>query len=139
MLRAYEAAVIELSVGAGLATVLLVIAFAMTGDEIQPLRPLVPRRLSYTLILAAVLLLLLLLPPHIESEAPASDAPFAVILWQQRGMDTVLQIALIFIGLATLLGLLDEGRSANTEAEADEVDETDAQTAQPSLEEEMMV
>ena len=45
-LGAHEVAVIELSVGAGLVTVLMVFAIAIAGEDAMSLPPLVPRWLA---------------------------------------------------------------------------------------------
>jgi hypothetical protein len=46
------------------------------------------------------------------------EPAFGVILWEQRAADVLLQIALIFTGLLTVLGLLAETRAAADEARA---------------------
>ena len=56
---AQVAAVIELSVGAGLVTVLLVFAISLAGDEPQVTSSVVPTPLAFTLVVAFVLLLIL--------------------------------------------------------------------------------
>lgn len=139
MLDAREAAVIELSVGAGLTTVLLVIAIAITGDELAPRGTLVPRQIAFTLILTTILLVLLLVLPRPASEAGASDASFVVVLWQQRAADTLLQIALIFVGLLAVLRLLAGGHGADIETarEEDFAVEADAERTQPSIDPEL--
>jgi uncharacterized MnhB-related membrane protein len=139
MLGAHEAAVIELSVGAGLTTVLLVIAIAITGDELPPRSTLIPRQIAFTLTLTTILLVLLLVLPRTASEPGASDAPFAVVLWQQRAADTLLQIALIFVGLLAVLRLLAEGHGPDSEAtrEEDIAVKADAEIPHPSMDPEL--
>lgn len=135
ILDAREAAVIELSVGAGLATVLLVITITMTGDELSPRATLVPRGIAFLLIVTVILLVFLLVPPRTLSEAPDSDASFAVAVWQQRTADTLLQLALVFTGLLTVLGLLAErpALAQETAGEADTAAEDEAERNQPNM------
>lgn len=103
---AYEVAVIELSVGAGLVTVLFIFAINIAGEETMAGRPLVPKSLAWGLVCLPILLLGWLILPLIDKSAPVSDSTFADMLWQQRGLDILLQIALIGSGVLGLLGLL---------------------------------
>lgn len=109
-LGAPEVAVMELSVGAGLVTVLFVYAFAIVGemtfDDVTSL----PRPLIWFLILAISLLLGWFVYPITQAPAPAGEMPFAAMLWQQRGLDVVAQMVLIFSGVMGLLGLLSDTR-----------------------------
>jgi Predicted subunit of the Multisubunit Na+/H+ antiporter len=111
LLGAVQVAVIELSVGAGLVTVLFVFAINISGEEAMDYKPVMPRPLALGLILIAVGLtayltirgggLTLILKP-------SSDTPS--ILWSDRYLDILLQIALIFSGVLGVLGLLSEGK-----------------------------
>lgn len=107
---AAEVAVIELSVGAGLVTVLFVFAFSIVGEDSLDNLTLVPRPLVWALILLiAVLLGWFILPvAGVEtSGGPGSGGTsFAEVLWEQRGLDVLAQIVLIFSGVLGLLGLL---------------------------------
>lgn len=113
-LGAPEVAVIELSVGAGLVTVLFVFAFTITGETTLDVVTLVPRGLVWLLTLAVVLALSrLILPvqsllgPTLQTgSAMVSETDFGHMLWQQRGLDVVAQMVLIFAGVMGLLGLL---------------------------------
>jgi hypothetical protein len=101
-------AVIELSVGAGLVTVLFVFAISIAGDEPRPARPVVPPWLSVGLAGAVMLLLgwLTLGSVKVVSAEPAES--FAAVLWQERGLDVLVQIVLIFAGVLGVLALLAE-------------------------------
>ena len=111
LLGAVQVAVIELSVGAGLVTVLFVFAINISGEEAVDLKPTMPKPLAWGLVAIAIgltiyltiqrggLTLLLKAP----DEAPA-------ILWTDRYLDILLQIALIFSGVLGVLGLLSEGK-----------------------------
>ena len=111
LLGAVQVAVIELSVGAGLVTVLFVFAINISGEEAVDLKPTMPKPLAWGLVAIAIgltiyltiqrggLTLLLKAP----DETPA-------ILWTDRYLDILLQIALIFSGVLGVLGLLSEGK-----------------------------
>jgi uncharacterized MnhB-related membrane protein len=111
LLGAVQVAVIELSVGAGLVTVLFVFAINISGEEAMDLKPVMPKLLAWGLIIIAVglttyLTLLgggLALVLKVSSESPA-------VLWSDRYLDILLQIALIFSGVLGVLGLLSEGK-----------------------------
>jgi uncharacterized MnhB-related membrane protein len=113
-LGAPEVAVIELSVGAGLVTVLFVFAINIAGEEPPvTLRPLVPAPVAWILALSAIGLGAAMVLPHLRTEAaPVQGGTFATVLWQQRSLDVLLQVVLIIGGVLTVLGLLAEGRLA---------------------------
>jgi NADH:ubiquinone oxidoreductase subunit 6 (subunit J) len=103
-----EVAVIELSVGAGLVTVLFVFAINVAGEEGQLGTPVVPLWAGGTLLLvAAVLIGVLVLPGPVPAAAGPPDN-LAQVLWQARGLDLLVQMVLIFAGVLGLLGLLAE-------------------------------
>ncbi len=121
LLGAYQVAVIELSVGAGLVTVLFVFAISVAGEEAVSRRPLLPRSLAWGLVLLAVLLLGWLLLPLETREAPEAEPAFTTVLWQQRGLDVLVQVVLIFAGVLGLLGLLAEAKAPLEPTLAEEV------------------
>lgn len=108
LLDAREVAVIELSVGAGLVTVLFVFAISIAGEDAMQARPLIPKSLAWTLTILAVLLLGLLVLPSPENQPAVSEASFVVTFWQERAFDVLAQIALIFAGVLGVLGLFSE-------------------------------
>jgi uncharacterized MnhB-related membrane protein len=113
LLGAYRVAVIELSVGAGLVTVLFVFAINIAGEEAIGLRSILPRPLAWVLIGASVLLLGILILPALNIAPVAENAPgdlFTATFWQDRQLDVLLQIVLIFAGVLGVLGLLSEGK-----------------------------
>ncbi len=111
LLGAVQVAVIELSVGAGLVTVLFVFAINISGEEAMDFKPVMPRPLAWGLVAIAVGLTIYLtiqggglaLVLKATTEAPA-------VLWEDRYLDILLQIALIFSGVLGVLGLLSEGK-----------------------------
>jgi uncharacterized MnhB-related membrane protein len=106
LLGAREVAVVELSVGVGLVTVLFVFAINISGDVPSPVRPLLFRALAWLTAMAAVALLGWAAFPGPAVRSPLLEPSFQAILWDQRGMDVLLQIVLIFSGALGVLGLL---------------------------------
>lgn len=107
-LGAPQVAVMELSVGAGLVTVLFVFAFSIVGEITQDPSSLVPKPLVWAIGLAVVLLMGWFILPLTDSRSPVAIQSFSTILWEQRGLDVLAQIVLIFSGVIGLLGLLSE-------------------------------
>ena len=111
LLGAHEVAVIELSVGAGLVTVLLVYALSVVGEDALDPASVVPKPLAFAAVAACVLVLAWLALPSSATQ-PASTAietaNLSASLWQQRALDVWVQIALIFAGVLGVLGLLSE-------------------------------
>lgn len=109
LLGAPEVAVIELSVGAGLVTVLFVFAINIAGEEVMSALPVVPRPLARVLVFLSVALLAWMnfdiLGMQVDVLEPLY---FKVVLWENRLLDVLLQMALIFTGVLGVLGLLAE-------------------------------
>ncbi len=109
LLGAPYVAVIELSVGAGLVTVLFVFAINVAGEEGLSLPSLLPRWLSWSLVIAAVVLLsLMVLPNLLPLESALPGLPFKTVIWSERELDMLLQVVMIFAGVLGVLGLLSE-------------------------------
>jgi uncharacterized MnhB-related membrane protein len=106
MLGAPEVAVIELSVGAGLVTVLFVFAFSIVGELTVDMTTLLPRAQVWALVLMVSFALGWLVMPLAVEKVPASELSFASTLWRERGLDVIAQIVLIFCGVMGLIGLL---------------------------------
>ena len=115
LLGAHEIAVVELSVGAGLVTILFVFAISVAGDEAMDIRTIVPRPLAIALVLLAAVAIgwfTLGQPGLTAPVAPtAGDAPLVNALWQQRGLDVLVQIVLIFGGVLGVVGLLTDTKA----------------------------
>lgn len=111
-------AVIELSVGAGLITVLIAFAISMAEDETL-YRPVIPRWLSLLLVAAAVGALGWLLWPGLSAVQPSAttDLPFYEHVWVTRQADLMLQIVIIFAGVIGILNLLADVQTSNTQAD----------------------
>lgn len=71
MLGAVEVGVIELSVGAGLVTVLFVFAINITGEDSLDLKSLVPHSLAMMLILIGFLAILFMIIPSFGLQVTA--------------------------------------------------------------------
>ncbi len=112
-LGAPEVAVIELSVGAGLVTVLFVFAINIAGEEPPVgLRPLVPVPVAVAAVLCAVGLGAAFALPHLRAASDAVQPDrFATVLWEHRTLDVLLQVVLLIGGVLAVLGLLAEGRT----------------------------
>lgn len=101
-------AVIELSVGAGLVTVLFAFAISIAGEEPGRLRSLVPPLAAGGLALGVVLVLVGLVLPTGLAPLPESGLPLSSLIWEQRGLDVLVQLVVLFSGVLGLLGLLAE-------------------------------
>jgi len=122
LLGAPEVGVVELSVGAGLVTIIFVFAINVAGEEAVGLTSIVPRPLAWALMGVFLLLLAWLVVPSLLVPAlPRDSLQFWQALWGERQLDTVLQVILIFSGVLGSLGLLAErpegGRAENKREE----------------------
>ena len=103
-------AIVELSVGAGLVTVLFVFAINIAGDESRHQKAVLP----WPVTTGFTILFVFLLGWFLWSMTPHSSAPSLVEpllqneLWLSRGLDLIVQVVLIFSGVLGLLGLLAE-------------------------------
>ena len=106
---AHQVAVIELSVGTGLVTVLFVLAINISGDTALDTRMVVPLPLAIGVSVLFVLVLgwLVLAALPVPIPAPAAGV-FSDVFWQDRGLDVLVQVVLIFSGVLGFLGLLAE-------------------------------
>jgi NADH:ubiquinone oxidoreductase subunit 6 (subunit J) len=120
---ARQAAVIELSVGAGLVTVLFVFAISIAGEDAIGARPILPKPLAWGLVALSVTLLGWCAVQFAASpiDPAATESSLADMLWQERGLDVLVQVVLIFAGVLGLLGLLAEARPPLEGAAAAEV------------------
>ncbi len=115
-LGAPELAVVELSVGAGLITVLLAFAISMAEDETMP-AALIPRPFAWLLVIVAGgALLWLLLPALPPIRQVAADAPFVAQIWDNRLLDLAVQLVVVITGVMGVLSLMGETRAPETPA-----------------------
>ena len=109
LLGAYQIAVIELSVGAGLVTVLFVFAINIAGDEPIPNLSFIPKWLARIFTVAAVVLIGWQLLPLLNVPINLNqDAGFQQIVWENRKADLYLQVVMIFAGVISMLRLLTD-------------------------------
>ena len=133
-LGAPETAVIELSVGAGLVTVIFVFAISVAGEEAIRVPPLIRHPLAWAISGLTILLLGSLLWPiaNLTPAASPAEATFGVVFWEQRGLDALAQIVLIFVGALTLLSLLGERQKTGSETAVSHTQSTPKPTPDPS-------
>ena len=119
LLGAYEVAVIELSVGAGLVTVLLVYALSVVGEDVFDPTSIVPKPLAFLLV-AGIGGVVVWMAYPVATQPNANGAVLlADVLWKQRALDVWVQVALIFSGVMGVLGLLSEkGHETETQLHA---------------------
>lgn len=115
MLGAAQVAVMELSVGAGLVTVLLVYAVSVVGDDALDPPSVIPKPLAFVLVGLTTILLGGMAFPAIPAVFERGSMNLAVSLWQSRVLDVWIQIALIFSGVMGVLGLLSEKTAGKKE------------------------
>lgn len=108
LMGAQQVAVIELSVGAGLVTVLLVYALSVVGDDAADLLSVIPKPLAVVLVLCCAGLTGFMIFPLVEPSLNVTSFSLTLVLWQQRVLDVWIQIALIFSGVLGVLGILSE-------------------------------
>jgi uncharacterized MnhB-related membrane protein len=118
LLGAPEIAVIELSVGAGLVTVLFVFAINIAGEEATVMQKLIPAPLAWLLVAISVVLLGWLTLPGISAAVGSPAQPdFAGVLWGDRQLDMLLQTVLIFAGTLGMIGLLSDAKKPHAPEE----------------------
>jgi uncharacterized MnhB-related membrane protein len=115
LLGAHEVAVIELSVGAGLVTVLLVYALSVVGEDALDPSSVVSKPLAYVFAVGVGVALIWLLYPLSGKGLSFAISKLATVLWEQRVLDVWIQIALIFSGVMGILGLLSETKGTKSE------------------------
>ena len=127
-LGAAEVAVVELSVGAGLVTVLFVFAINIIGNESVASQSPLPRPLAWVAVIVGGLLLAWMILPSMQLERFTAVLEqqgqlaglFRSVLWVDRSVDLLLQIVLIFSGILAVLGLIgnDDGLEGSEEKQA---------------------
>ena len=108
LLGAAQVAVMELSVGAGLVTVLLVYAVSVVGDDALDPASVIPKPLAFALVGMVTILMGWMALPAIQQTVHISSVDLVSVLWQNRVLDVWIQIVLIFSGVMGVLGLLSE-------------------------------
>jgi len=109
----------------------------MAGEDQIKLKLLIPKPLLWGLVIAALFLLgWLILPLGREAavlqpdqvtvvanlaDTPPTEEPIQVVIWEQRGLDVLVQVALIFSGVLGVLGLLAEAKGPLQKPVAEEM------------------
>jgi hypothetical protein len=119
MLGAFEVAVIELSVGAGLVTVLLVYALSVIGEDTYDPTSIIPKPLAFALVSVIAVIVGWMAYPLVIQTTAAGNVLLADVLWKNRALDVWVQVALIFSGVLGVLGLLSE-KAQTQEKQIDE-------------------
>ena len=115
LLGAVQVAVMELSVGAGLVTVLLVYALSVVGDDAMDPASVIPKPIAFALVAMTAVLLVWMVYPAIPAHVERGSVTLAIALWQNRVLDVWIQIAFIFSGVLGVLGLLSEKNPPETD------------------------
>ena len=110
LLGAFAVAVIELSVGAGLVTVLFVFAISIAGDETIEVKSIMPRPIALVVSLVSIVLLGFMTISSLVSLPVTLEPSFSDMVWQQRGLDMLVQSGLLFAAVIGMLGLLAEAK-----------------------------
>ncbi len=110
LLGAQLLAVIELSVGAGVVTILLVFAINIVGNEQEIKKPFIPQPLALFIIVSALIMIAGLLLPsdNVLNQFGQSADQLSLALWEDRFLDTILQIILIFTCVLGVLSLMEK-------------------------------
>ncbi len=109
LMGAYQIAVIELSVGAGLVTVLFVFAINIAGDEPIPNLSFIPKWVARFLTIIAIGLIGWQLFPLLNFPINLNqDLGFQQTVWEGRKADLYLQVVMIFSGVISMLRLLTD-------------------------------
>ncbi len=113
LLGAPEIAVIELSVGAGLVTVLFVFAINIIGDEKPVTEPGIPPLIAWALVILSIGILAYLNLPLLSEVIPdLAEIPMAsTTIWTDRMLDVILQIVLIFVGVMGVINLISDSKA----------------------------
>jgi uncharacterized MnhB-related membrane protein len=87
LLGAAQVAVMELSVGAGLVTVLLVYAVSVVGDDALDPASVIPKPLAFTLVGLVTIFIGWMAFPAIQRTVNISSVDLVSVLWQNRVLD----------------------------------------------------
>lgn len=132
LMGAHQVAVIELSVGAGLVTILFVFAVSIAGDDAMRAHAAVPIPLALGLVILTFVLLSLMTTPLPANDDIQSEPTFSEMFWEGRALDALVQVVLIFSGVLGLLGILSEPKAGQAASVSEEY-RTDIQPSASSL------
>ncbi len=120
---------IELSVGAGLVTVIFVFAIGLAGELTRDLPSLIPRPLALIVSIVAAGWLGWLLWPVAPPAETTETAVMQTVLWEMRAVDVWVQIALILAGVLGILNLVVDAPAGREGATAEHAATTEEEVA----------
>jgi uncharacterized MnhB-related membrane protein len=127
-----DVAVIELSVGAGLVAVLVVFTVASSANDGLRARSPIPEWLAVTLaalVIGCLGLVVLAHVPGLPLMAPAGEQSFARVFWQERGLDALGQLALLFVAALSVVVLVGHVALPGATRNSQRVEVVDTDTA----------
>jgi hypothetical protein len=95
-----------------------VFAINIAGEEVGSVQSFVPRPLAWFLTISSVLLLIWMNLSVFGMQVYVQEAlelEFKTVLWEDRVLDVLLQIVIIFAGVLGVLGLLAETHPTTAE------------------------
>jgi len=120
---------IELSVGAGLVTVIFVFAIGLAGELTRDLPSLIPRPLAWIVSIVAVGWIGWLLWPAAPAPTDAETVTLQTVLWESRAVDMWVQIALILAGVLGILNLVVDAPAGKEAATLERIATPDDEVA----------
>ncbi|MFP4321873.1 MAG: NADH-quinone oxidoreductase subunit J [Anaerolineales bacterium] len=116
LMGAHFAAVIELSVGAGLVAVLFAFTNSLLPQNMTERLPTIVPPLVAGLLAAGITFIVGLLLVHQIGEPASSGtaSDFEAVFWGQRSADVFVQLVIIFAGALGVLGLLGDEKATHT-------------------------
>lgn len=124
---AWTVAIVELSVGTGLVTVLIVFAITMIGNQQESIAV---KRFPLAIVLLTLLFVLLFTVPLLSLDL-IEQQTLTQNLWEHRELDMLIQITLIFSGVTDVLGLLRTG-ATHTHASSQSIKQHDMKEQEAS-------
>jgi NADH:ubiquinone oxidoreductase subunit 6 (subunit J) len=132
LMGAQQVAVIELSIGAGLVTILFVFAISIAGDDAMRAHAAVPIPLALGLAILTFVLLSLMTTPLPANDHIQSEPAFSEMFWEGRALDALVQVVLIFSGVLGLLGILSEPKASQAASLQEENHADSSASASPA-------
>ena len=117
LLGGYRIAVIELSVGAGLVTVLFVFAINIAGEEPIPSLTIIPKSLARLFLFIAIGMIAWQVIPLSIFKVDLNSITgvgFLQAIWLDRQIDLYLQVVFIYAGVISMVSLLSEKKFRKT-------------------------
>ena len=110
---------------------LFVFAISIAGDETVEVKSIIPRPIALIIALVSIVLLGFMTISSLVTLPATTEPDFSVVLWQQRGLDMLVQSGLLFAAVLGMLGLLAEAKVPVKEKKA--VPAKEPQASQPVM------